>query len=424
MPMLKPVHEHDVMEELGSFDEKLKWDGSPLPGSDRYFIKWEQTGKNKPTYKAYYVVGVQRIQTKSLGNIELAVLPKIKDIDFMKMFMDCFMNPDEHKSFHEIYDIDLDAEPIECEALESVLSPLLIVHYVNLVSKFLQKDLKKNYVDRSDNLNKVKGRIAISANLKANTIRGREHKIWCNYQEYTEDIVENRIIKKALLFSKGIAQGIQSSAADELIGTINICLSKMEKVSDEVMPCQVKSLRFNSIFSEYRQIVSLACTILRRYEFSLSQASAQNSKIPPFWIDMPLLFEHYIGGILAQSYPGDIIYQAKGKNEFPDFLSKTAQAILDAKYKPLLKFGNAGILDIIRQLAGYSRDRSILRQLRVNDETVVPCVFIYPDENADKENGEEIFSKPLKVYFDSEYEISGFTKFYKIGVGLPRLQKK
>ena len=102
--------------------------------------------------------------------------------------------------------------------------------------------------------------------------------------------------------------------------------------------------------------MSLAKYIIKRYDYSMvSEKRDMTTKIPPFWVDMPLLFEHYIGGILAKSYPDDIIYQAKGKTGFPDFISKTAQAILDTKYKPQLD-KNTPETDIIRQLAGYSRD--------------------------------------------------------------------
>lgn len=420
---LRIIKEHDNIEASGiklpPFDERLK-DGLCLnPEASkfnrRYFIKREPF---ESAYKASYVIGVQWIDTAEHGRIPLAICPKIENIDFLKMFMQCLENPDEYKSFHSIYRIDFESEPIACDSFESILSPLIIAHYIHIVQNLLRKELRKGYVSKSENLNKKRGRISISTNLKLNTIRGRHHKLYCNYQEYTSDTVENRIIKKALVFSKSIIQRINSASTKDSVSIINSCLSKMEEVTDSVSLNELKLIRSNAIFKDVKDAVTLAKYILKRYDFNISNISQTIAKTPTFWIDMPLLFEHYIGGILAKAYPGDILYQKKGNTGYPDFLSKSTKAILDTKYKPQLKNEDADI-DIIRQLAGYSRDYEILRLLKAEINTVIPCIFIYPDEAA-KENGKEVFSRPLKDYCNPQYEVLGVTKFYRIGVGIPR----
>ena len=69
----------------------------------------------------------------------------------------------------------------------------------------------------------------------------------------------------------------------------------------------------------------------------------------------------------------------------PDFLyvDEECPLILDTKYKP--RYG-AGTFDVdnIRQLAGYARDRKVLKRLgiqeaEVQDSAVVPCVIIFPE---------------------------------------------
>ena len=359
----KAVTEHECVNfpdlEPSTYDEKLK-EGLCLnptaePFNRRYFLQWNPLGSISG-YTASYVIGAQWVETSACGKFPLAVLPKIPNIDYLEMFMQCFSNPDEYESFHKIYGIDFDAEPIECETLESILSPLLIVQYVHVVRKLLQKNLRKSYVSESGNLNKIRGRIAMSVNLRTNTINGRQHKVYCNYQEYTSNTIENRIIKKALNVSKSMIGRLHSSSTSQLNTIVNVCLSKMSDVSDNVSLSELKLVKFNIIYKGYKKAVSLAKYIIKRYDYSMvSEKRDMTTKIPPFWVDMPLLFEHYIGGILAKSYPDDIIYQAKGKTGFPDFISKTAQAILDTKYKPQLD-KNTPETDIIRQLAGYSRD--------------------------------------------------------------------
>lgn len=427
----KTITEHECVNfpdlEPSAYDKKLK-EGLCLnptaePFNRRYFLQWNPLGPISG-YTASYVIGAQWVETSACGKFPLAVLPKIPDIDYLKMFMQCFSNPDEYESFHNIYGIDFDAEPIECETLESILSPLLIVQYVHVVRKLLQKDLRKSYVSESGNLNKIRGRMAMSVNLRTNTMNGRQHKVFCNYQEYTSNTIENRIIKKALNVSKSMIGRLHSSSTSQLNTIVNVCLSKMSNVSDNVSLSELKLVKFNVIYKGYKKAVSLAKYIIKRYDYSMvSEKRDMTTKIPPFWVDMPLLFEHYIGGILAKSYPDDIIYQAKGKTGFPDFLSKTAQAILDTKYKPQLD-KNTPETDIIRQLAGYSRDCDVLDLLGADYKTIIPCAFIYPDENA-PENGDIVFSHPLNELLSSEsgYAVNKITDFYCIGVGIPKIRK-
>lgn len=422
---VKSIKEHEDITELSSYDEHLKEGLCLNPQASeynrRYFLQWNLS-KSTYRYSASYVIGVQWVKTVSKGTFALAVLPKIEKIDFLKMFMECFLNPEEDESFHKIYGINFEAEPIECDSLDSVLSPLLIVQYISRVQRLLHNELKKSYIDKSDNLNKVKGKIVVNRNFKVNEIRGIQHRIYCNYQEYTCNTIENRIIKKALIFSKHIIQKLKSPVSHELLTSINTCLSKMIEVSDDVSIVELKSVKYNAIYKGYKETLILAKYILKRYDYNLSNTLCNKTKIPPFWIDMPLLFEHYIGGKLSKAYPNDIIYQAKGKTGFPDFLSKSAHAILDTKYKPQLEDGKPEV-DIIRQLAGYSRDCKILNLLGVDTETVVPCAFIYPDENI-KVNDSNVFSVPLTEILSpkSKYAIDGLTSFYCINIGIPKLE--
>lgn len=424
----KTIIEHECVKfpdmEFPQYDEKLK-DGFCLNPSAaqfdrRYFLQFNPLD-NTPGYAASYVVGAQWVETEACGKLPIAVLPKIPNVDYLEMFMQCFNNPDEYESFHKIYDIDFESETMECETLESILSPLLIVQYVNIVQQLLHKGLRKSYVPKSENLYKVRGRIAMSVNLKINTLKGRQHKIFCKYQEYTNDTIENRIIKRALNVSKDIVGRLRSSSVAKLDTIINACLSKMSDVSDCVSLSELKQVKYNVIYRDYKEVVNMAKYILKRYDYNMSEEKGRtNANIPPFWIDMPLLFEHYIGGILAISYPDDIIYQAKGKTGYPDFLSKTTQAILDTKYMPQLNEKDPET-DIIRQLSGYSRDCEILDLLGADYKTIIPCAFIYPDAKS-TENGNTVFSHPLTELLSpgSVYAVNKLTDFYRIGVGLPK----
>ena len=142
------------------------------------------------------------------------------------------------------------------------------------------------------------------------------------------------------------------------------------------------------LYREYEEAVKLAKMILRRYDNSIDRASAEEHVIPAFWIDMSLLYEHYVLGALRKAYGPRILYQTNVTMGKPDFLYVDGERplILDTKYKP--RYG-AGTFDVedIRQLAGYARDRKVLKRLGIQDaeeqdSAVVPCVIIYPEVRA------------------------------------------
>jgi 5-methylcytosine-specific restriction enzyme subunit McrC len=93
-----------------------------------------------------------------------------------------------------------------------------------------------------------------------------------------------------------------------------------------------------------------------------------------------------------------------------DFLKLDEKLIIDTKYKSCYSKNEYNIEDI-RQLSGYARDKGVLKKLRIDDEKVVDCVIIYPD-NSKSESFED---RQLK----NEEEINSFTKFYKCGIKLP-----
>ena len=76
---------------------------------------------------------------------------------------------------------------------------------------------------------KIRGKIDVSKNIKHNTARGRSDKFYCSYVDFTDDNIENRIVKAALLKSKKILKEKFSSEAS-VNGKINFCLNSLRHV--------------------------------------------------------------------------------------------------------------------------------------------------------------------------------------------------
>ena len=410
------IQEHDKVQEVEVQNEMFE---------HLSLVSWTKPNEDDSWgYYASFRIGAEWIDDKEA----LIVTTKrgMENIDFLKMFMTCFTSDLSLESFSKIYSIDIDKPAIEAPSLRNVMSLLMIVHFLGVVGRI--KSLKKGYVHYSDNLKKVKGRINILKNERRNVSVKRYDRIYCDYDEYTVNIPENRLIKKALLFSQHFVNLSQRSYSGQaqLKHMINKSISMFEQVGDEVVFSEVSQIRNNKLFKEYGEAIRLAKLILRYFDYSISKMSGNESKVIPFTIDMSLLYEHYVYGLLHAAYGKDVKYQAIGKTGQPDFLylHEGEQAILDTKYIP--RIDNTSLdTYIVRQLSGYSRDLRILHQLGYKDLEEnspippVPCVIIYPKEGLN-DNNPFIGIEPGELYD----KVAGLLHFYKICVPLPSIGKK
>lgn len=384
-------------------------------------VRWDKPMEHDPWgYYASYIIGAEWIDDKEA----LVVTTKrgMEEIDFLSIFMTCFSSDLSVESFAEIYNIDSEAPVIHAPSLKGVLSPLIVMHFLGIVSRI--KSLKKGYVHYSENLKKVKGHIQVMKNERKNIASKRFDRVFCVFDEYTVDIPENRLIKKALLFSSQILRTITQnhSIGNKAKLMLSKSLALFENVSDEVQVKEVSLIKGHKLFSEYNEAVRLAKLILRRYDYSISKTSSLDENVPPFTLDMSLLYEHYVYGLLNEAYGNKISYQFKGKTGFPDFLYYATgfKAILDTKYIP--KYESSSLdNNVIRQLSGYSRDIPILRHLGyedINEESPipnVPCIIIYPKEGNVvrnpfmKKNLRDLCTTPVRK----------LARFYKICIPLP-----
>lgn len=398
--------------------------------NDRYerlsLVRWDKPMDNSPWgYYASYMIGAEWIDDKEA----LVVTTKkgMEKIDFLTMFMTCFTSDLSVEAFSEIYNIDCEAPTIHAPSLKGVLSPLIVLHFLGVVSRI--RSLKKGYVHYRENLKKIKGHIKVMKNERKNIAVKRFDRVFCDYDEYTADIPENRLIKKALLFSKQILMHIIENHRSGTKAKIMLsrALAMFENVSEDVQTRDVRQIRGNKLFSEYNEAIRLAKLILQQYDYSISKVSMKEENISPFTLDMSLLYEHYVYGLLREAYGKRISYQYKGETGYPDFLycSSGFRAILDTKYIPKYE---AASLDnnVIRQLSGYSRDLPILKKLGykdIDEESPVPnvpCIIIYPKDGDDVKN--PFKNRELKDL--CEKPVRKLARFYKICIPLPVMESK
>lgn len=390
-------------------------------------VQWVKPQEHTPWgYYATFKIGAEWIDENKA--LVVTTKKRMENIDFLTMFMSCFSSDLSIESFAEIYSIDSDAPSIHAPSLQSVLSPLIVLHFLGIVSRI--KTLKKGYVHYSNNLKKIKGHIKVLKNERKNIAMKRFDRVFCDFDEYTIDIAENRLIKKALIFCNHIINTIskQHPAGFKAKLLLSKSLATFEYVSDEVHITDITQIKSHKLFNEYNEAVRLAKIILQRYDYSINKVSMENNQVTPFTLDMSLLYEHYVYGLLNEAYGKNISYQFNGKTGKPDFLycSNIFKAILDTKYIP--KYDDKASLDtdVIRQLSGYSRDLPVLKHLGYNDiyeeSSVpdVPCIIIYPKEGVNIKN--PFYHKKLKDLCTNP--VRGLARFYKICIPLPLLKRQ
>lgn len=407
-----------VIKEQGLFSEQQKSEISQhldLKNNFKLGLGFDNYGR---LWASYYM-GIDWIKEKESY---IAVEPKIENLDYVKMFVHCLRHSEISKFIKEVYHIDFQKTPIETQNANWDLTPFLVVHFLSLVETITKQGLKSNYIVREENLNsKIKGKILFSQQLKKNIVSKREDRIYCHFQEYSTDCLENRLLKKALLFvQRYTAKHLDKEKYKLLFHKQNRLLSAFENISENIPHSEIKRIKINALYKEYVEAIELAKQILQRFGYSyMNTYNKDEKKLPPFWIDMSKLFELYVYSLLKDAYGSNIMYQLSedGKRQTRghygdiDFMKLDEKILIDTKYKEVYSQDGRYDIDNIRQLSGYARDCGVLKKLNItSDNEVIDCVIIYPN----KTSNDNFKDKELK-----ETSIRQFTKFYKCGIKLP-----
>ncbi len=365
---------------------------------------------------ASYYIGAAWLVSDELA---VVVTPKLPDIDFIQMFLSALEIDTQKESnyFAQCYGIQFDEPQIETHEELNQLTPLLVLHFISLLERLVKHGLKKDYLLHEENLKaKVKGRILFGKHLKTNVFQQRSDHIYCQYQEYTEDIPENRLLKKVLLFSERILDRCDSLKRQSQYPDLQLRLNRLKAsfshISDDIEPYQVQKLSSNKLFKGYKEAIRVAKMILRRFDYSIREASSEQHSTPPFWIDMARLYEMWVLHRLQKLGINPIMFQEAGfyGRQVADFVIREENLILDAKYKP--KYVEDWVdIDDIRELSGNARDDRLLPNL---PEDYSPrCIILYPG------NTDELKPESDILFEQQGQKIPHYRNFYKISVPLP-----
>jgi 5-methylcytosine-specific restriction endonuclease McrBC regulatory subunit McrC len=398
---------------------------------DAYYFKNQKFGKykskNKPCFtlennviKSHYYIGVDWLCRTS--NRAIYISPKLNndgfETDYLKMLLTCLNDPIASKHISSVYDIKDEASPIEIDQELDLLSPLLVIQYLNLVKQLVRKGLKKSYYREEKHLNaRVKGKLLVSQTLKHHTFRNEPLKTVCAYDTFGLDHPESQILKAGLLFVRTYLSKFPEYAAltSNLLG---YCLPAFDEVTVPRNIAALQHFKSSPFFNTYKEAITIAKLILKRFGHNVRSVEATKIKTQPFWINMPLLFELYAFTFLRKTYGGDLHYQYKSNYQELDFLLKAEgeKMVIDTKYKT--KYGNKKTnKEDIRQLSGYARMKKVYQELNKSKTEVIDCLIIYPIRNKDNKN-----TKLLNL--ENMEPIEEYVGFHRLGLQVPCIKNE
>ena len=335
------------------------------------------------------------------------------EIDYLKMLLSITgLDPKDTQDLIKIY---WDEPPITIEQQKDTLTPFLMVQFLLLLKRIVRKGLKKAYYTVEENLNsRIKGKIQLGKHLKQNVFKNKLTAHVCRYQEFGMDSLENRFLKKVLQFIisfKNTHPNYFAGNDKSICELITYCSPHFELISEEINIENLKKLTTNTFFKEYEEAIRIGKHILKRFSYNITETTQQKVTIPPFWIDMPKLFELYVYKKLQEQFRGreEVLYHFIADYTELDFLLNTPEykMVIDAKYKPI--YEDSRVIDDIRQVSGYARLTKVYEKLGLKDSNeLIDCLIIYPSLEENKE-----------LNFKKLDTIKGYAKIYKQSVSIP-----
>jgi len=366
-----------------------------------------------------YYIGLSEINGQ-----HIQVLPKLENLDFMSLFSFALLYQPSSEYFSSCYDINWEKEIYASTELYNILTPLLVMQYLNILDKLVGKGLKRDYITIEENLHsKIRGKLRHIANWRKNEIKKKEDYFFCQYQVFSANIPVNRLLKKALDISILLLGNVRSRSRNmtglAFLSSKMKLIEAFKNIDSNVRLESIRNYKFDKLNMYYSEAIKLAKCIIRHQDNALTDGSGKK-KVPLFWIDMSRLYEVYVLGILQTHYPNNILFQVKGSYGTQcDYLHIGEGIVLDAKYKLWYSSYNGrrshvdSMIADIREISAYARDERFL-DLMNNNVSTPKCVIIHPDEETT--NLGAVLSDSVK-----NNKVEGYRDFYRLSIDLPRL---
>lgn len=208
----------------------------------------------------------------TIGEIAVTVQPKLP-IDRLLFLLSYSL--DRHPLKPTIFEFS------EADSLVEAIA----ASFVAQTRRALRRGVLQSYQTREESLQTVRGRILFDDQLRSRF--GLAVPLEVRFDEFTEDIEENRLLRAALdrlrrmrVRSKKIANDLDFF--DQVLGNVRLV---------QYDPRQLPNLHWTRLNERYRYAVALASLILRSTSFESGQGQTRASA---FLVDMNSVFEDFV----------------------------------------------------------------------------------------------------------------------------------
>lgn len=208
----------------------------------------------------------------NLGSISITILPKIP-VSRTMFLISYVLDPDSWAK----RGFDFSEERSLVEAI--------VPGFVKQVRLALRRGPLESYRVEEASLNTMRGRLRVGDQLRRRY--GAYPPVEVAYDEFTEDIEENRLIKAAL--HRLARMRMRSSTAKRSLRHFDSTLERVRLMSYD--PRRLPEVRYTRLNEHYRPAVELAKLILRSGSFELCHGSTRASA---FLLDMNSVFENFV----------------------------------------------------------------------------------------------------------------------------------
>lgn len=218
---------------------------------------------------------------------------------------------------NEIFHFFENEKPLKVDdGISAENSIITVTVFLALLRLLCKRPLMGRMLKDEKNLTgKVKGKIVIEKNIRANTMHGRNDRFYCRYLRFTDDIIENQILKAALKKAKRFISdyfGNYSKDNNNYSSMISYCSNALRHISDiKCSGSACSGLKFSGCYAYYKPVMAMARMILDDISIESNGEVNTTGYIVPYAISMEKLFEVYVRAYLKKN--GISSYRGKGE---------------------------------------------------------------------------------------------------------------
>ena len=175
---------------------------------------------------------------------------------------------------------------------EDALADVLALSLASAARRAFSRGLLHGYRVEEEALYAVRGRIRFAEQIRRRF--GAALPVEVRYEEFTDDILANRLIKAAAARLGGMR--LRSRDARAELGRMAALLENVSAV--EFPPGSVPEVRFDRLNDHYREVVTLSRLVLRHTAFESRRGLVRASG---FLVDMNVVFQEFVTRALRES---------------------------------------------------------------------------------------------------------------------------